>query len=297
MIPFVLLTVIAGVFALSVSKLAVGEWWYPSFSWKIVGILFVLLTIGLNFFYVSLRKLEPVEERIVYAPEVTVTIPEGFTLTQIGQRVREALPHITEADWTMVVGTDSSFETDPFVVSSEKPDEIDLEGYLFPDTYRFFTDATAEDVVHKLLQTMQEKYTSVSGLQDSDLSAHEVLTLASIVEREVTSSEDRARVADIFLRRLGAGMALQADSTVNYVTGKNAPSVSNEDRQIDSPWNTYLYPGLPPGPIASPGLASIKAVLEPKANDFWYFLTDADGVVHYARTNDEHNLNKAKYLR
>ncbi len=259
-------------------------------------ILIVLAAGVLLFWSFFFWRKAPAEDPIVPAPEVTITIPEGFTLQKIGQRVREALPHISEEEWMRAVSAESLFESDSFVRNAKKSDDVDLEGYLFPETYRFFSDASAEDVVGKMLRQMDDEVSPL-WFPDSELTLHEILTLASMIEREVRTDADRALVADIFLRRLDTGMALQADSTVNYVTGSNTPSVSNKDRQIDSRWNTYLYPGLPPGPIASPGLASITAVVFPEANEYWYFLTDAEGVVHYARTNDEHNANKANYLR
>ncbi len=233
------------------------------------------------------------------AVEVTITIPEGFTLQHIGELV-EAKLGISSDDWQAETGVDSPFEgTRPLLNS--KPDSVDLEGYLFPDTYRFFPDASAHDVVEKLLQTMAQKVSSIApvfnetddGTYPQDL--HEVLTLASIIEREVRTDADRSIVAGIFRNRLAIGMALQADSTVNYVTGKKTPGVSVEDLQIDSPYNTYKYPGLPPGPIANPGLASIIAAANPATTDYYYFLTTSEGKVVYAKTHEEHVANKARY--
>jgi UPF0755 protein len=268
---------------------------------KPVGVLFGVILVaaiaGAFFFW----NPEPPMDEIVFAPEVSITIPEGFTLQQIGERVRAALPHITPEEWETAVGPASPVLLNSYFLNQTKPPEVDLEGYLFPDTYRFFADASAEDVVLKMVVTMEGKLSDVfaeTGMEfTGDLSVHEILTLASIIEREVMTDEDRALVADIFLHRLEIGMALQADSTVNYVTGKKTPSITDEDRQIDSPWNTYLYPGLPPGPIANPGRASIEAVVNPQPNEYWYFLTDDEGTVHYARTNDEHNSNRAMYLK
>jgi UPF0755 protein len=124
----------------------------------------------------------------------------------------------------------------------------------------------------------------------------EIVTMASILEKEVQTDEDRAMVADIFWRRLKAGMPLQADSTINYITGKSDSRANLTDIQIDSPYNTYKYPGLPVGPIGNPGLSAIKAAIYPKANGYWYFLTTDDGKVIYAKSFDEHKANKAKYL-
>jgi UPF0755 protein len=181
-----------------------------------------------------------------------------------------------------------------------KPAGTSLEGYLFPDTYRLFKKATPGEIVGELAANLERRLEG-AGLAEkiaaSGHSLHEILTLASIVEREVRSPEDRRLVADIFWRRLAAGLALQADSTVNYATGKSVAAASAEDLKTASRFNTYRYPGLPPGPICNPGLSAIRAVLEPEPNRYWFFLTDDEGQVHYAATFEEHTQNKARYLR
>lgn len=241
--------------------------------------------------------------------EVEVTVPEGYTLQQMADLFEEK--GLTTKDaWFAVVGDpavdsrtderlrqakDFSLEF-PFLAS--KPAYVSLEGYLFPDTYRFFPNAGAEEIVRRMLANFDSKLTEGMrrDLETRGHTIHEVVTMASIVEREVRTAVDRPLVADLFWRRLNAGIALQADSTVNYVTGKSDPSVLNTDRDIDSLWNTYEYPGLPPSPISNPGLAALDAAVYPEPNDAWYFLTDAEGVVHYASTNNEHNQNRALYL-
>lgn len=235
------------------------------------------------------------------AAEVQVTIPEGYTLEQIGQAVREQLPQISEEDWRMVTGSDTPLRASAWVLSV-LPEDQGLEGYLFPDTYRFREDADAETVVATMLSTLKRRLAEneivdLNILYADDLTFHEILILASIVEKEVRTEESMKNVADIFLKRLRIGMALQADSTVNYVTGGDSPSISLEDTKIDSPYNTYQRVGLPPGPISNPGLKAIDAVLNPTINDWYYFLTSPEGEVYYAKTFDEHVINKNKYLR
>ncbi len=236
------------------------------------------------------------------ANEVTLTIPEGFTIKQMGERVTASFSTIAADDWAHATGQFSPEESLPFVVAAGKPDGVDLEGYLFPDTYNFEQSATADDIVTKLVTTMAEKVQTVNlaaqvGTDKPFKSLHEALTLASILEKEVRTPTTMANVADIFLKRLAVGMALQADSTVNYVTGGDSPSVSFDDLKIDSPYNTYMYPGLPPGPISNPGLNALAAVASPSQNPYYYFLTDDEGNVYYAATNEEHAANKAKYLK
>jgi UPF0755 protein len=180
-----------------------------------------------------------------------------------------------------------------------KPASVSLEGYLFPDTYRMRRDAEPVDIVRRVLDNMGRKF---DGGLDAKVEASgrdffDIVTMASVIEREVRTAADRRLVSDIFWRRLEAGMPLQSCATVNYVTGKGSPAVSYEDTQIDSEYNTYRHAGLPVGPIGNPGLDSLVAAAEPTANGYWYFLTDESGTVHYASTLDEHNANKAKYLK
>lgn len=186
-----------------------------------------------------------------------------------------------------------------FPYLTDKPSYVSLEGFLFPDTYRVFRDATPEEIALLMLGNFDLKLTPEmrAKIAAQGRSIYDVVTMASIVEREVRGDEDRRQVADLFWRRLDVGMALQADSTVNYITGGSKPSVTYEETRNVSPWNTYKYPGLPLGPIGNPGLSALQATIEPEPNLYWYFLTDKEGNVHYGRTLDEHNRNKAKYLR
>lgn len=174
-----------------------------------------------------------------------------------------------------------------------------LEGYLFPDTYFIFTDDGPCALLEKMVANFSSKYSSALRQETASQqkTIHEVLTLASIVEREVQKTDDRAVVAGIFLKRMEIGMPLQSDATVNYVTGKYASRPSVEDLKVNSPYNTYLVKGLPPGPIGNPGLAAIRAVLYPQRSDYLYFLTAPDGTTVFSRTYDEHLANKAKYLK
>lgn len=230
--------------------------------------------------------------------DVRVTIPEGYTLKQMGKILADK-GLVTEADWATVTGINSPLENHPFVVLAQKPDNVDMEGYLFPDTYRFSADMGAEVIATTMLTNMAEH---VHDLGDptgdaAGMTMHEVLTLASIVEREVRQPSTMKNVADIFLKRLDIGMALQADSTVNYITGGDDPSISLEDRDnTDSPYNTYKYPGLPPGPISAPSENALDAVLNPTHNEYLYFLTNNKGEIYYAETFAEHVRNKERYL-
>ena len=184
---------------------------------------------------------------------------------------------------------------------SHKPGDLGFEGYLAPDTYRVFSDATLEDIFEKLLIHRDAQFTDTmyADIKQSGRTVHEVMVLASILEREVRTDVDRAIVADLFWRRYDLGWALQADSTVHYVVGTNGSVFTTpKDRDTASLWNTYEYPGFPPCPISFPSLSSIQAAIYPQSNEYWYFLTTLDtGDVKYAKTLEGHNRNVATYLR
>ncbi len=241
----------------------------------------------------------------LYTPgsaEITVTIPEGLNIKQMGEIYQTKLG-ISAADWAAATGVKSPFEQHSFVLAAQKPDSVDLEGYLFPDTYRFFKTATAEDVVKKMIDTMALKY--ADAVKDNEnteakklgFTPHDYLVLASIVEKEVRLPTTMKVVSGIFMNRLSINMALQVDSSVNYITGGDDPSVSYADLQIDSPYNTYKYRGLPPGPISAPGSNALFAVFHPTETDYMYFLTTDAGDVRYSKTLEQHNEYKAIYLR
>lgn len=237
------------------------------------------------------------------AAEIQVTIPEGFTLKQIGETIVEAMPEISQEAWDEVVGVNGKWMLGESEILVGIPPDQGLEGYLFPDTYRFRADADARTVAQTMVLTLKRRLAEnniaipLNLVFEGGRTFHEMLTLASIVEREVRAPEDMKRVAGIFFTRLKIGMALQADSTVNYVTGKKDASISLEDSRIASPYNTYRHLGLPPGPISHPGMNAILAVLAPTDSDDLYFLTTDSGEVIYARTFDEHIANKRKYLQ
>lgn len=236
--------------------------------------------------------------------EVTVTIPEGSDLRDLAHilikvgLIKEAAELYAVTGEPAKRGVNPAWSGKDFPWLEEKPADVSLEGYLFPDTYRFFADSSASDIVQKLLQNFDQRTAALRAeTAERGRDFHELLTLASIVEAEVKTDADRSQVADIFRRRLGEGMALQADSTVHYATAASGSVFTTAaDRETDSPWNTYKQRGLPPGPIANPGLAAITAALKPEPNDYWYFLTEPDGTVRYARTLEEHNANKV-YLK
>lgn len=239
--------------------------------------------------------------------EKEIKIVEGLNIAQIDEYLAGAgtvgagdfikLASTPPATWAKSPGAEGAADSD---ILSGLPDALTLEGFLFPDTYRIFADASAADIIARMLDNFRQKFSpelrAEIERQGRDIS--EVVILASIIEREVSTPRDRKMVADIFKKRLDTNFPLQADSTVNYITGKKTPAISLSDRDIDSPYNTYQYPGLPPGPICNPGLSSIMAAIYPEPNDYWYFLSRLDtGETIFSRTYDEHLANKAKYLK
>lgn len=176
----------------------------------------------------------------------------------------------------------------------------DLEGYLFPDTYRIFKDATVQEIVVKMRANFDRKVGSEmrADIKKQKKTLDAIVIMASILEREVRTPEEQNFASDVFWRRLAIGMPLQADSTINFVVGGKRPRATYDDLKIDSPYNTYKYRGLPPGPIGNPGLSAITAAIYPKKNDYWFFLTtEDDGHAIFGKTLDEHNRNRARYLR
>lgn len=221
-----------------------------------------------------------------------IVIPEGWDVQDIGKYLE--LKNICNKDeFIKSANKDYSFE---FPVLSEKPKDVSLEGYLFPDTYQISGTENCDDIVLIMLENFDKKLTQELRQQivDQNKNIFEVITMASLLEKEVRSIEDKKIVSGILWKRLSVGMPLQLDATVNYVTGRSDPSVSIKATKIDSPYNTYMYKGLPKGPISNPGINSIIATLNPTKTEYWFYLTD--GITHFAKTGEEHAINKAKYL-
>ncbi|MFA6106603.1 MAG: endolytic transglycosylase MltG [Patescibacteria group bacterium] len=177
-----------------------------------------------------------------------------------------------------------------------------LEGYLFPDTYRVFKNSSAEEIAGKMLANFDRKLNPELRveIERQGKSVHEIITMASLIEKEVRATEDMKIVSGIFWNRINNGQALQSCATLAYVLGVNKPQYSEADTKIDSPYNTYQNKGLPPGPIANPGMNAIKAAIYPTANDYNFFLTaevNGESKTIYSRTFEEHVRNKGIYLK
>jgi UPF0755 protein len=182
----------------------------------------------------------------------------------------------------------------------DAPVTADLEGFLFPDTYRIFKNATTEDIVYKMLNNFDAKLTPQmrDDIKKQNKSIFEIVTMASIIEKEVRSVDDMKLVSGIFWNRIKNGQPLESCATLAYILGVNKKQYTLEDTQIDSPYNCYRNQGLPPGPISNPGLNAITAAIYPAKTDYLYFLTSSiDGKTIFSSTYEEHLRNKAKYLK
>jgi UPF0755 protein len=205
-------------------------------------------------------------------------VPEGFTIKEFADIASRSLP---------------DFNSEEFLAQN-----TNLEGYLFPDTYYVPADFTAEEFGMLLQETFTEKTLNLAtSLETHPLGTDGVIKVASLLEREANTEESMKMVSGILQNRLAEGMRLQTDASLEYVLNRPLGTLTAEDLEIDSPYNTYRYGGLPPTPIGNPGLTAIMAVLSPTPSDYLYYLTDEDGVFHYAETFDEHKQNIVKYLR
>jgi len=224
-----------------------------------------------------------------------VTIPEGLTLKEIAQRLEQA-EIVSASDFVANAKVEKFRSRYDFLAGV--PDGS-LEGYLFPDTYKFFKNTPVDEVIDRMLQRFDEQFKiasqSTPGLQTHKL--HEVVTMASIIEREVKTPEDRRIVSGILWSRIENSVAIAADATTRYLLNNWNKQLTVSDLKIDSPYNTRNHLGLPPGPIGNPGLDTLKAAMDPKETDYFYYLSASDGKTILSKTLDEHNSNVQKYLR
>jgi UPF0755 protein len=206
---------------------------------------------------------------------VKVTIPEGFTVEKIANLF------------------DSRFKLfDKEVFLSLAP-----EGYMFPDTYFIQVNATASSTIRMFRDNFIRKiFPIIPEIDQSGHSLEEIITMASIIESEAQSKEDKEMVSGILWSRIQKKIPLQVDATLTYLTHKTSAELTVDDLKLDSPFNTYVHSGLPPEPISNPGIEAIEAAVQPTASLYMYFLTGDDGKMHYAKTFEEHKQNKAKYL-
>jgi UPF0755 protein len=235
-----------------------------------------------------------------------VTVVEGWRLEEIADALDEQ--GIISRDDFLEAAVAGNFDLD-FDFLRRLGSATPLEGYLFPATYYYRRDDSAEDVIRQMLKAMDDNFTQDLRSQalDQGLTMHGVLTLASIIEREAKVSEERPIMAQVFLKRLRLGIPLEADPTVQYALAEDPDSVAQfgywkqqlttDDLELDSPYNTYRVAGLPPTPIAAPRLDSIMAVIQPADTNYLYFVAKPDGSHAFAETLEEHQRNIEEYQR
>lgn len=233
--------------------------------------------------------------------DVSVTFPEGVTLKDIDAILASA--------GVLPPGAIINFTASGITQYEFLEDAKDLEGFLFPDTYRFFASSGTEQVLAKFLDNFEKKaWPFLEGCWEANvkcqmLDAKQILTVASLLEKEVPEFEDRRIIAGILYKRLQAGVGLNVDATIAYAKcGRSFvtcgdPKVYRRDLEFQSPYNTYLHRGLPPGPIGNPGADAIKAALDPVQSDYWYYLSDPKTkTTIFSKTLDEHNDKRVMYL-
>jgi UPF0755 protein len=234
-------------------------------------------------------RLREVHDRLAHGDIYfhTVTIPEGYTLFDIAKAIEEAGLGSAE-DFVQVA------EKRTQLIADLAPEAKSLEGYLFPNTYQFTRTQTLEEMAAAMVREFRQEAQQI-GLNTD---VHRTVTMASIVEKETAAPEERPRVASVYYNRLGLKMALDADPSVIYaelLAGTYTGSLRHADLSVNSPYNTYRFPGLPPGPIANPGRSALGAALHPENTKFLYFVSDGNGHHRFARSLQEHNRNVAAY--
>jgi UPF0755 protein len=238
--------------------------------------LAILAALGGGLFLLIYNFLTPSE--IVPLKLIRITIPEGFNVRQIGSRLEEA----------------GLFRAEEFTKVALKE-----EGFLFPDTYEFYAETTPESVISKMKKNFEVKVDSdiLAEAKRQGRSLREIVIMASLLEEEAASDKDWKIIAGILWKRIEERMPLAVDAALTYVTGRASSKLTDDDLALDSPYNTYKYNGLPAGPISNPGLGAMDAALNPTPSAYWFYLSDSKGVIHYAKTFEEHKLNKIRYLR
>jgi UPF0755 protein len=211
-------------------------------------------------------------------PQIKITIPEGIAVSDISRLLVKNIP---------------DFDSKTFITLA-KPNE----GYLFPDTYYFYQNTKPQDIVD-MMHANFDKHTSTLGISAVlfGKSLKDIVTMASIVEKEATSTVNRKIIAGILWKRIDAGMRLQVDPPFFYFLGKTSAQLTLTDLKNDSPYNLYMHKGLPPTPINNPGTDAIQATLNPTDTKFWFYLSDSKGNMHYAIDHSGHLANKEKYLQ
>jgi UPF0755 protein len=237
-------------------------------------------------------------EDAISIPETTVTFVEGWRVEQYAEALIEA--GLIETPEEFLEAANDPGWNNEFSFLHSRPSGAGLEGYLFPDTYRFRLDATPQDIIRTLLATFDERVNAElrAAAEGLGMTLHQAMTLASIVEREAAVPDERPLIAAVYYNRFLLGMPLEADPTVQFALGQPGdwwPVIDGSDLQVSSPYNTYRGPGFPPGPLCNPGLDSLRAAFSPAESSFLYFVARGDGTHAFAETAEEHQANVDQY--
>jgi len=237
---------------------------------------------------------DQVVDALLHAPEVTypLSVPEGLRFLEVAERVRDAGRGWSAERFLELV-------RDPEMLALAGVEAEDLEGYLFPETYRFSRDATERDVVVAMIRQFQANFGEAEAARAAELgmTRHEVVILASLVEKESAVPSERPLVSSVFHNRIDIGMKLECDPTIIYGIPDYDGIIHRSDIRNPHPWNTYVHAGLPKGPIANPGAESIRAVLHPADSEYLFFVSMNDGTHHFSATYGEHAKMVRKYQR
>ena len=219
---------------------------------------------------------------------VKFVVPEGYSVKKIAAKLQTE--ELGNAEKFMTAA--KNYAPYPYMKTDRQGVNYAADGFIFPATYDFSYGISEEKMLQKMVQTF-DHYMEKEGIKkiaaERKLDLHDVVTMASMVELEAVYAEEHKRIAGVFDKRVKIGMPIQSDTTIQYLLGKQKEVVLYKDLEIDSPYNTYKYAGLPPGPIGSPGVSAIKAVLEPEKNEFLYFVAEKDGHHRFTKTFAEHN--------
>jgi len=220
-----------------------------------------------------------------------VTIPEGYTMFDIAKAIEDA--KLGSADDFLRIA-----QTQTQLISDLAPNAKSLEGYLFPNTYQFTRTQSLQEMAAMMVHQFRQVAQQIGLGADANADVPSIVTMASIVEKETAAPEERPRVASVYYNRLAKKVALDADPSVIYaelLAGTYQGSLHHADLSVNSPYNTYRFPGLPPGPIANPGKGALEAAMHPDSTNFLYFVADGNGHHRFARTLEEHNKNVTAY--
>lgn len=257
----------------------------------------------------KLKTIAEILMNVEMSQEDAITFPEGWRIADMAEAFADFKTRYSieaedqkearkkyKKEFIDALDQEKNYEYD---FLKDKPGDVNLEGYLFPDTYRIYRDSAAPDLIKKMLANFDKKLTPDlrQEIKKQNKTIFEVITLASIVQKEVAGESEMKKVAGVYLNRLEQKMNLESDATITYLTNKKNPQPSISDIQIESPYNTYLNPGLPKGPISNPGMTAILAAIYPEKHNYLYFITRLDtGEAIFSKNPIEHEENKEKYL-